>query len=42
MTKQTIPGIAERWTCRGGAGRPESAATIGTWVIARAGRDAAK
>ena len=37
-----MPGIAERWIWRGGAGRPESAGTIGTLVIARAGRDAAK
>ena len=37
-----MPGRAERWTARGGAGRPESAWTIGTLVIARAGREAAK
>ena len=34
--------MAERWICLGGAGLPDSAATIGTFVIARAGRDAAK
>ena len=37
-----MPGSAERWIWRGGAGRPDSAWTIGTLVIARAGRDAAK
>ena len=42
MTKQTTPGIADRCTSRGGAGRPESAVTMGILVIARGGRDAAK
>ena len=37
-----MPGSAERWIWRGGAGRPDNAWTIGTLVIARAGRDAAK
>ena len=37
-----MPGTAERWIWRGGAGRPDSAWTIGTFVIARAGRDDAK
>ncbi len=37
-----MPGSADRWIWRGGAGRPDSAWTIGTLVIARAGRDAAK
>ena len=41
-TRKTMPGTAERWICRGGAGRPDSAATTGSWVIARAGRAAAK
>ena len=34
--------MAERWICRGGAGRPESAVTMGTLVIDRAGREAAR
>ncbi len=37
-----MPGIAERWTCLGGAGRPDSAATMDSLVTARAGRAAAK
>jgi hypothetical protein len=37
-----MPGTAERRTWRGGAGRPERAAMIGTRVMARAGREAAK
>src|SRR5438093_13777826 len=41
-TRRTTPGTAERWTCLGGAGRPDRAATIGTLVIERAGREAAK
>src|ERR1700677_5312242 len=41
-TKRTTPGIAERCTCFGGAGRPDRAATSGTLVIERAGREAAK
>ena len=36
-----MPGTAERRTWRGGAGRPESAVTIGILVIALAGREAA-
>ena len=37
-----MPGTAERWIWRGGAGRPDNAWTIGTFVTARAGRDDAK
>src|SRR5580700_2172877 len=37
-----MPGSAERWIWRGGAGRPLNACTIGTFVTARAGRDDAK
>ena len=40
--RKMSPGTTERWICRGGAGLPDSAVTIGTFVIARAGRDAAK
>ena len=39
---RTTPGMAERWTRFGGAGRPDRAVTIGTLVIERAGRAAAK
>ena len=42
MTNRTMPGIAERCTCLGGAGRPDKAATTGTLVTERAGREAAK
>ena len=42
MTNRATPGIAERCTCFGGAGRPDRAATIGILVIERAGREAAK
>ena len=42
ITNRTTPGIAERRTCFGGAGRPDSAATMGILVIERAGRAAAK
>ena len=42
MTRKTTPGTAERWTCFGGAGRPDRAVTIGTLVIDWAGREAAK
>ena len=42
MTNRATPGIAERCTCLGGAGRPDRAATTGSLVIARAGREAAK
>ena len=41
-TRTRTPGMAERWICRGGEGRPESAVTMGTLVIDRAGREAAK
>ena len=41
MTSAMTPGSAERWTCFGGAGRPDRATTIGTRVTARAGRAAA-
>ncbi len=34
--------MADRCTCLGGAGRPDSAVTMGTLVMARAGRHAAK
>ena len=37
-----MPGTAERCTCFGGAGRPDRAVTMGTLVIERAGREAAK
>ena len=37
----TRPGSAERWTCFGGAGRPDRAVTTGILAIARAGRAAA-
>ncbi len=37
-----MPGIAERWTCLGGAGRPARAATMDSRVMARAGRAEAK
>ncbi len=39
---KTTPGRAERWTCLGGAGRPDRAATVDILVMARAGREAAK
>src|SRR5215467_7501701 len=42
ITRATTPGTAERCTCFGGAGLPDRAATIGTLVTERAGRDAAK
>ncbi len=38
----TRPGSAERWTCLGGAGRPDRAVTTGILVIDQAGRAAAK
>ncbi len=41
-TNRTTPGMAERCTCFGGAGRPDRAATRGILVIERAGREAAK
>ncbi len=40
-TSRTRPGTAERRTCLGGAGRPDRAVTIGTLVMALAGRHAA-
>src|ERR1035438_10551682 len=41
-TSRTRPGTAERWTRFGGAGRPDRAATMGSLVIDRAGREAAE
>ena len=41
ITSKTSPGMAERRTCLGGAGRPDSAVTTGTLVMARAGSHAA-
>jgi hypothetical protein len=37
-----MPGTAERCTRFGGAGRPDSAATMGSRVMDRAGREAAR
>jgi hypothetical protein len=42
ITSRTTPGTAERCICLGDAGLPDKAVTMGTLVIARAGRDAAK
>src|SRR5258708_3005525 len=40
--RRTTPGTAERGTWVGGAGIPDRAVTIGTLVMERAGREAAK
>ena len=37
ITRAITPGTSERWIWRGGAGRPASALTTGTRVMARAG-----